>query len=194
MMLNFALKPNACFKNVLNNSFLTLIDVITRDQDPEILESLLPNAAAIYSIETALHTLEKLKDLNYRKDYWELNDFHLVLIYDSLDFYCYLINEDENEREKLFIKNSRILYVNFNDLVDKYFPDSDFEYLKETFNQRNINYREEITPVVWKTINRLKPSQEELELKLVCRTSNTNKGRLKRYASKSRAYPASIYA
>lgn len=191
-MLNFALKPDASFKNVLNNSFLTLIDVITQNKDPETLEGLLPNAIAIYSLETALKTLETLKDLNNRVDCWELNDFHLVLIYDALDYYCYGINEIDQEWVRSYASNKGVVRIDFNDLVNKYFPQPDFEYFKETFDQKNINFREEINPAVWKIVNRLRPTQEELEPKLIIKSSNVNKGRLKKYSSESKVFSDSL--
>ena len=97
------------------------------------LESLMPNAGRSFNSETALKTLKKMLQCHKGPGFYHLNNYHYLLLYDTLESFCEIHNDlvrtAPNDREKN--KASRIAGVHverisFDDLTAMYFYDTDF--------------------------------------------------------------------
>lgn len=91
------------------------------------------NAGRVFNPETALKTLKRMLHCHKGPGLYNLNDYHYLLLYDSLEYFCNIHNDmvrtAPNAREKK--KASRIAGVHieridFDDLIGIYFFDIDF--------------------------------------------------------------------
>ncbi len=140
-MLRFQNYPDRIFMAILTESMEIVIDQIREllavhrknEVGTGTFESLMPNAASVFVAETALNTLKRMLHCHKGPGLYYLNDYHYLLLYDTLEHFCIFHNDmvrtAPNEFEKN--KNTRIAGVhiekiNFDDLIDIYFFDIDF--------------------------------------------------------------------
>jgi hypothetical protein len=140
-MLKFQTPPDKIFMAILTGSMEIMIDQIRELQavhrKKEIgagaLESLMAHATRVFVPETALKTLKNMLHCHAGPGLYRLNDYHYLLLYDTLEYFCDIHNDmvltAPNAREKK--KASRIAGVHieridFDDLIDIYFFDTDF--------------------------------------------------------------------
>ena len=123
-MLNFVDKPDFIFNSILEGAFDMEIDYL-KDMGQQELDDL-PNASKVFSVELAIETLEKLRVCHKSSDVYDLNDYHYVLIYDALEARCQFLNEMADEKDYELVKGTKIINIDFCDLISTYFPDVDF--------------------------------------------------------------------
>jgi len=111
---------------ILTNSMEVMIDQIRElqavNQKREVgagtLESLMPNAGRVFNSETSLKTLKTMLHCHKGPAVYRLNDYHYLLLYDTLEYFCDTRNEmlrtAPNAREKN--KASRIAGVHTENL------------------------------------------------------------------------------
>ncbi len=183
-MLRFQNHPDNIFMAILTGSMEIMIDQIREslavhrknDAGAAPLEFLMPNAAGVFVPETALTTLKKMLRYHAGPGLYYLNDYHYLLLYDTLDFFCTIHNDmvriASNVREKN--KASRIAGVhvekiNFDNLIAMYFYDTDFLLDANTMINLGLDKRK-VLGVHEETFGisqGLAPHPEELRFRLV---------------------------
>ncbi len=155
-MLRFQTHPDKVFTIILHDS-MSLMLARLRDLDEyskhigtrqDNFENLLPNAYRVFNAETALTVLNKM--LLCQKEAWRyiLNDYHYLLLYDTLQCFSEIHNDmvrtaqSLQEREEAsMIGGVHIERINFNDLVAMFFFDNDFLLDTETVINLGLDKR-----------------------------------------------------
>ena len=175
-MLSFAQNPDIIFSQILDQAFDHGIDLMIRDHleqgfDANRWELQLPHASKIFSPETAMDTAKEMRRCHQDKTgLWALNDYHYCLLYDILEEFCEVRNDEGRELEMPFavFKDSEIWQVDFELLLETYFPDTDFliplDRMAELDDEekKQFGFRPETFPIAMG----LKPHPKELQLKL----------------------------
>lgn len=140
-MLRFQNPPDKIFTAMLGKSIDIIIDqlreIINSRSEGDIrgngLENLMPAACRVFTPETALKILEKLLICHRSRDMYRLNNYHYLLLYDTLFHYCEIHNDmvrtAANGREKEEVSDLggfHVERINFDDLIAMYFYDIDF--------------------------------------------------------------------
>jgi len=149
-MLRFQSHPDKVFTAILKDSIELMIDEIhdavsfsnSREEFSVQLKSLLPNASRVFNPQTALTTLREILVCLEKPQLYYLNDYHYLLLYDTLSNLCDLHNdavracETKEDRKQLSqIGDYFIEELLFDEIVDIYFYDIDFLlHPEETFN------------------------------------------------------------
>ena len=138
------------------------------------LRAILPLAASVFSPEVALKTLREMLEKLLRPELYYLNDYHYLLIYDTLQLYSELHNNMVRTSRSKNEKNAaakigpyHIEKIDFDLLETLYFYDTDFLFDPEVM----LNLGEEdrkgmsFNPETFAITQGLAPHPEELLLK-----------------------------
>ena len=183
-MLRFQHTPDKIFIEILKAGMEIVIDEITAlinySANPKEaksgLRAILPLAARVFSPEVALKTLREMLEKLLRPELYYLNDYHYLLIYDTLLLYSELHNDmvriSKSKTEKnaaAMIGPYRIEIIDFDRIETLYFYDTDFLFDPEVM----LNLGEEekklmsFRPETFAITQGLAPHPEELVLKEV---------------------------
>jgi len=104
-----------------------------KEDEEDHCKSLLLFACKVFNSETALRTLKSILTYNKKPGLFVLNDYHYLLLYDTLQYYCDVHNDivrntpDRNEKKKTSLIGAfYIEEILFDNLIDIYFYDTDF--------------------------------------------------------------------
>ena len=183
-MLRFQETPDRIFIEILKASMEIVIDQITeligysgnpKEAKNELI-GILPLAAKVFCPEVALKTLRDMLEKLLRPELYYLNDYHYLLIYDTLQLYSGLhndmvrISKSKNEKKAAaMIGPYHIEKIDFDRLETLYFYDTDFLFDPEVM----LNLGEEerkgmaFNPETFAITQGLAPHPEELALKEV---------------------------
>lgn len=181
-MLKFQTPPDKVFTIILQESMSLMIDQLRELEEysehagtsPDKLKNLLPNAGRVFNWETALCVLRKMLICHKETCLYVLNDYHYLLLYDTLQNLCDIHNDmvrtslnlkDKEETSRL--GGVHIERINFDDLIAVYFHDIDFLLDAETVLRLGLDKRE-ILGIHVETFGisqGLAPHPEELEIK-----------------------------
>ncbi len=155
-MLRFQNYPDKIFMAILTESMEMVIDQIREllavhrksEAGSNILEILMPNAAGVFVPESALKTLKRLLHCHKGPGFYYLNDYHYLLLYDTLENFCILHNDmvrnapNEYEKNKASrIAGVHIEKINFDHLIGMYFHDIDFLFDADTVINLDLDKR-----------------------------------------------------
>lgn len=205
-MLRFQSHPDKVFTAILKDSFGLMIDEINdavsfaRDEKEliEQLNSLLPNASKVFNPKTAISTLKELQSCLEKPLLYELNDYHYLLLYDTLSNLCDLHNsavrdcETKEDRIQLSqIGNYYIEELLFNEMVDIYFYDTDFLLDPEDAFNLGMELRKsmDVSDETFSITQGLTPHHQELELKEYHGEKPIETDSSPFFGSKSKVYP-----
>ena len=137
-MLLFQDKPDKIFTEILHEALTSAIDIVKfkeDDEDGEYYKSVFPNASKNFSRELALYVLKELLEYSEDSNLWKMTDYHLVLLYDTLKYYCNAESDSAIELgESIFsVEDYTVWEINFEDLMTCYFKDLDFLFEEELF-------------------------------------------------------------
>ncbi len=180
-MLRFQTHPDKVFTAILKDSIELMIDEIndtvsfaqSKEEFSEHLNSLLPNAGKVFNPKTALSTLKEMLVCLEKPQLYRLNDYHYLLLYDTLSNLCELHNdavreaETEEDRKQISqIGNYFIEKLLFDEMVDIYFYDIDFLLNPEETFQLGIQGRRmvDVSDETFAISQGLAPHPEELAL------------------------------
>jgi len=90
-MLRFAEKPDKIFTEILASSFIIALDNLKDVLKPSDFKCFFPNASRNFNQFTANTTLKDLIRCNKSPGLWSLNDYHYVLIYDAVKYFCDIV-------------------------------------------------------------------------------------------------------
>ena len=183
-MLGFAAPPDRIFMSILKESFEIMIDQITKsilaaryaEKEKDSLQYILPLASRVFNAETARNTLKRMLACHKRPGLYHLNDYHFLLLYDTLHYYCEIRNdmvasaEGAREKERISrIGGFNIERLEADEIVGIYFFDTDFLMDPETMIEMGIDRRKQlgINNETFGISQGLAPHPEELKIKIV---------------------------
>ena len=180
-MLRFQSHPDKVFTAILKDSIELMTDEIhdavslakSTEELSEYLNSFLPNASKVFNPQTALNTLNEILVCLAKPQLYQLNDYHYLLLYDTLSNLCDLHNkavreaEIKADRKQISqIGNYYIEKLLFHEMVDIYFYDIDFLIDTEEAFQLGIEGRKnmDVSEATFAISQGLAPHPEELSL------------------------------
>jgi hypothetical protein len=180
-MLRFQSHPDKVFTAILKDSIDLMTDEIhdavsfakSTEELSEYLNSFLPNASKVFNPQTALNTLNEMLVCLEKPQLYQLNDYHYLLLYDTLSNLCDLHNDAVREAETKAdrkqisqIGNYYIEKLLFDEMVDIYFYDIDFLINPEEVFQLGIEGRKsmDVSEATFAISQGLAPHPEELSL------------------------------
>jgi len=183
-MLRFQETPDKIFIEILKVSVEIVIDEITEligysgnpKETKSELRTILPLAARVFSPGVALKTLRDMLEKLFRPELYYLNDYHYLLIYDTLQLYSELHNDlvrisrSKNEKNAAArIGPYHIEEIDFDRLEVLYFYDTDFLFDPEVMLNLGEEERKGMSfnPETFAITQGLSPHPEELVLKEV---------------------------
>lgn len=140
-MLGFQTPPDKIFMAVLSESMEMMINRIGETLAVHrkeavgsfVFESLMPNASRVFAAETALTSLKHMLHCHKGPGLYRLNDYHFLLLYDTLEYFCDVHNgrvvsaPNEHERERASkVGKYHIEEIRFEGLINIYFYSTDF--------------------------------------------------------------------
>lgn len=177
-MLHFEKETDIIFTAILDEAFKLMISEFNNDTDSYtedelkggILQYYMAHAKRNFTVETILPVLRDLAKYNREPGLWEINDYHYVVIYDTLRYYCDIQNDLAKERGEpiLLVNDYRVESLDFDEIVEFYFPDIDFLWPEDTLLNLNYNQKKQLgaRKELFGVITGLKPHPDELEIKL----------------------------
>jgi hypothetical protein len=181
-MLKFQETPDKIFIEILKAGMEIVIDEISdvidysenKKEAKNELEGILPLAARVFSPEAALGTLREMLEKLFRPELYYLNDYHYLLLYDTLRLYAGLHNDmvrtagsgnEKNAAAK--IGPYHIGRIDFDLIEGIYFYDTDFLFDPEVMLGLGEEERKNMAfnPETFAITQGLAPHPEELVLK-----------------------------
>ncbi len=181
-MLKFQTYPDKIFGSILEKSMSLMIDLLRDLEENSLdtgmssdnLENLLPNACRVFNAETATNVLNKILVCHRDKLFYKLNDYHNLLLNDTLQNFCDIHNDmvltaanHQDKEETSMIGETHVERINFDDLIAMFFFDTDFLLDTETVINLGLDKRQ-ILGIHGETFGisqGLAPHPEELEIK-----------------------------
>ncbi|UCH81428.1 MAG: hypothetical protein JSW20_02135 [Nitrospiraceae bacterium] len=205
-MLRFQTPPDKVFTAILKDSLELIIDEIndaiafSKDTEEfiEQLNSLLPNASRVFNPKTTISTIKEMLACLEKPQLYYLNDYHYLLLYDTLSNLCDLHNDavNDTETQEDRIEASQIGDYNieellFDEIVDIYFFDTDFLTDPDDMvnlgveGRKNMAFNEETFAIT----QGLAPHPEELKLRVHKGEETTVIDISPYFGSQSKVYP-----
>lgn len=140
-MLRFKMCPDKVFMAIVTESMEMMIDqlrmvlAVHRKQKAgaDAVQFLLPHAKRVFAPEIAFKLLRRMLHCHSGPGFYQLNDYHYLLLYDVLGYFCGLhnirVNSASNERERERLSKVGAFHIQkiiFHDLIDIYFYNTDF--------------------------------------------------------------------
>jgi hypothetical protein len=205
-MLRFQSHPDKVFTAILTDSIVLMINEIndsvvlsqSKEEQSEYLKSFLPNASKVFDPQTALNTLHEMMVCLQRPPLYQLNDYHYLLLYDTLsnlfDLHNDAVREAKTKQHRKQISQIGAYYIEellFNDMVDIYFFDTDFLFDPETMMQLGLEGKKAmaINEETFGLTQGLTPHPEELELKVHESETPIEVDPSPYFGTKSKVYP-----
>lgn len=205
-MLRFQSHPDKVFTAILKDGIELMIDEYhnaeyftkSKEEASEYLKPYLPNASKVFNPETALNTLKEMLTCLGKPQLYQLNDYHYLLLYDTLSNLCDLHNaavrecETEEDRKQLSqIGDYFIEELLFDEILDIYFYDIDFLLNPEDVFKMGMDVRKgmDVSDETYAIGQGLAPHPEELELKVHKTETPIEIDPSPYFGSKSKVYP-----
>jgi hypothetical protein len=204
-MLRFQTPPDKPFMAIITESIETMIEQIEEfacevDSAKEVEDNfkwLLPNASRVFNIQTAINTLIRILECHQRPSMYHLNDYHYLLLYDTLDHFCAIHNDmmkdltPEDRIEHTKIGEYYIEMIRFNDIVDMYFFDTDFLSDPKTMLELGMDARKDmsLSNESFAISQGLSPHPEELKIKMHKKEEAVIQEPSDLFGPKSKIYP-----
>ncbi len=158
-MLRFQTAPDRIFMAIIQESLELMIDQIRTvkliGQNEEAREyelgSLLPNAGNVFNSSNSIKTVKRLLVCHKRPGLYNLNDYHYLLLYDTLLNFCEIHNEmvrvsvgADARRREAKVGAFNIEKIDFDVLIGVYFFNLDFLLDAETVIDLGFEKRKEL--------------------------------------------------
>jgi len=205
-MLRFQTAPDRVFTEILTEGIEMMISEITdlleyaedEKEEKEELKWLLPNASKVFNTKTALNTLEQMLICHKKPEVYYLNDYHYLLLYDTLENFCIIKNDlvkdaktNKDKREISKIGSFYIEELDFDGIIDIYFFDVDFLIDADTIMELGLEGREQlnINKETFALTQGLAPHPEELMIKELKQEKAAIREPSILFGTKSKVYP-----
>lgn len=180
-MLRFESHPDKIFTAILKDGIELMIyeyhnaEYFTKSKEEasEYLKPYLPNASKVFNPLTVLPTLKEMLVCLEKPQLYQLNDYHYLLLYDTLSNLCDLHNDAvrdcETKKDRKQLSQIGDFYIEellFDELVDIYFYDIDFLLNPEDSFQLGMEGRKnmDVSEETYAISQGLAPHPEELSL------------------------------
>ncbi len=205
-MLKFQTHPDRVFTVILQESMSLMVDLL-RDLEENLeqtgtstdnQDNLLPNAGRVFNAETAFNVLKQILGYHRETGLYALNDYHYLLMYDTLKYFCEIHNDrvrtapDLREKEEAsMIGGVPIERISFDDMIAMFFYDIDFLLDAETVIKLGLDKRETlgIHSEIFGISQGLAPHPEELKLKPADNDKYEMSEQPKFWSEASKVYP-----
>jgi len=146
---------------------------MSREELSENLNSLLPNASKGFNSVTALTTLQGMLVCLETPLFYQLNDYHYLLHYDTIANLCDLHNDAEraaeSKQDRIELSQIGDYYIEellFDEMVDIYLYDIDFQLNPEDTFQLGMEGRKsmDVSEEAFAICQGLAPHPEELSI------------------------------
>lgn len=205
-MLKLQVPPDRIFMSILEYALTLIIDeirtVISTAKKAgdvhQMFENLMPLAGKVFSAETALNTLKRMHACHKRPGLYSMNDYHFLLLYDTLQHFCEIHNDmvrladTDREKDKASkIGAYHIERIEFDDVVGIYFFDTDFLLDSDTILELGLDRRKAlgINDEAFGISQGLAPHPEELKIKVLKNEKAVLTIRSDYFGASSRVYP-----
>jgi hypothetical protein len=128
--------------------------------------------AKVFPPRLALATLKRLRECLDRPEIYYLNDYHYLLLFETLECYVVIHNDavaisltKKARREASFVDPFYIEYIDFEDVVDHFFFDIDFLTPAEVMLNMPPEVKQSFNPEAIAISQGMMPHPEELVLK-----------------------------
>ncbi len=179
-MLRFETPPDKIFMAIVEASIRLMIDQIkeiksAKEDANNELEDLLPSAGKVFDPATALKTLKRILACHKRPGLYHLNDYHYLLLYDTLLYFCEIHNDMVKDTHSKFEKQRtsrvgafHIERIDFDALIDIYSYDTDFLMDGDTLLGLGLESRKEmgLNEETFGISQGLAPHPDELKIKV----------------------------
>lgn len=182
-MLRFQTPPDKPFNAIVTKSIEMMLEQIEEfifevedeQEGKSNFKWLLPNVSRVFNVKTATITLMKLLECHQRPSMYYLNDYHYLLLYDTLDHFCAVHNDmikhiikPKEKDEYSMIGEYYIEMIRFDDIVDIYFFDTDFLSDPNTMLELGMDERKDmsLSNESFAISQGLAPHPEELKIKM----------------------------
>lgn len=130
-MILFALPQDDVMSHILENALGLLVAELQQSvecKDDAFWRSGYPLAERCFATETALRTAQQLLEISREPDCYRITDYHWLLLYDSLESFCELCNDEARQEPdgRCRIGPYAFRKIDFDNLVELYFWDNDF--------------------------------------------------------------------
>jgi hypothetical protein len=181
-MIKFQETPDRIFIEILKTGMEIITDeiedILGYSESPkrakDELRLVLPLAAKVFSPEAALRTLRDMLEKLFLPGLYQMNDYHFLLLYDTLQLYSELHNDmvrtagsKEERIAAAAIGPYYILKTDFGRIIDIYFCNTNFLFDPDvmlSLREEEKKYME-INPEAFSVAQGLPPHPEELVLR-----------------------------
>ena len=204
-MLRFQTPSDKPFMAIITKSIEVMIEQIdefvleaaSEEESTDNFQWLFPNASKVFSTEITLENLINLLKCHQKPHLYYLNDYHYLLLYDTLEHFSVIHNDmikmqsSEERDEYSMIGEYHIEKINFDDIVDTYFFDTDFFADPETMLQLGMDGRRDLNmnKETFSISQGLAPHPEEMELKEYTKEKAIIREPSELFGPTSRVYP-----
>jgi len=149
-MILLALPQDDVMTHILEDALSLFVDelreVVGIEREEKRWRVTHPLAARCFTPETASSTAQRLREISKEPDYYRVNDYHLLLLYDCLEAFCEIFNDIARERPDGFYHVGPYAFreIDFESLVDHFFWDTDFLMPPEVVAGLGGKLREEL--------------------------------------------------
>jgi hypothetical protein len=156
-----------------------------RNYDADDWAATFPRSAACFSLELAVTTMADLREKLDRPEFYQLTNYHWLLLYEALQLYLAILNDYQiaEENHQLLTLASRgdgylkfrrrrgrpsHVTIDFGWFVDKFFWDTDFLELPGVYDQLGPEAKRQLgmTPETFGVIHGMAPHPDELRLEV----------------------------
>ena len=126
-MLRFQYPPNSISLDILHRAIEAALGWLERTEyDQEAFSHSYCQSAQCFHPKLAQKTLKQLLRASKAKSLYQLTDYHWLLLYEVLWRFCELFNDDPQEIAPTLAKQHGINEIDFHEIIDWYFWDTDF--------------------------------------------------------------------
>lgn len=148
-MIRFQRKPDRVFTAILHEALETELDQIREliGGGPEDWSAMSPRLPRCFTPQTAAAAIEQLLAASRDAAVYQITDYHWLILYECLRAYCQWHNDIAAEQpERLLpVGEFRIGEIDFDDVVDLYFWDTDFLFDPLTLERLGPEARQSLT-------------------------------------------------
>jgi hypothetical protein len=190
-LLRFQTKPDAVFLDLLHEAIeFTINDINDLHCDPEAFEIQYEKSSRLFHPQLGRDTLQTLLEASRSPQWYQLTDYHWLLLYEALEVYCGFFNDDEGRGFRVF-EQYGIRQIEFDAIVDMFFWDTDFLLPGDEMLAAGMEGRQQLAigPETFGLTQGLKPHPEELQLRPV-EVDEKTMPPIDRYRPGSDSYPS----
>lgn len=165
-MLDFQQTPDVIFYKIIENAINYSVPMIEDTEDGDYYE-IMPYASKIFKREDALKAISELLKYHKAAGVWYITDYYYLLLYDMLDSYISMINDEGDINKYLKIDKYKIKRIDYEALLNLYFYDLDFLFgvddnlvIANPIIKKNLRISDESC----KISNRMLPDKNDLRI------------------------------